>query len=185
MAQYLKGHGRIQNSKVVATVMSNIGLEIAMRSIGIELIRAAVGDKYVLQQLLETDSEVGGEQSGHVIFARHSLVGDGIMTALFMLRAMVEKGVTLSHMADGFVRYPQVLVNVKVSQKLPFESVPAIAAAAKAVEDEIMGEGRLLLRYSGTENLARVMIEGKDQAQVETQANRIADVIRAEIGLDD
>ncbi|MBK9768618.1 MAG: hypothetical protein IPP63_17300 [Chloracidobacterium sp.] len=107
------------------------------------------------------------------------------MTALFMLRAMVEKGVTLSHMADGFVRYPQVLVNVKVSQKLPFESVPAIAAAAKAVEDEIMGEGRLLLRYSGTENLARVMIEGKDQAQVETQANRIADVIRAEIGLDD
>jgi phosphoglucosamine mutase len=183
MAQYLKGHGRLDNGKVVATVMSNIGLELAMRSIGVELLRAPVGDKYVLQQLLETGSEVGGEQSGHVIFPRHSLVGDGIMTALFMLRAMIEKGVSLSHLADGFVRYPQVLVNIKVSEKPPFESIPAIAAAANAVESELEGEGRLLLRYSGTENLARVMIEGREQARIEEQAERIATVIRESIGV--
>ncbi|MBX7055326.1 MAG: phosphoglucosamine mutase [Pyrinomonadaceae bacterium] len=185
MAQYLKSHGRLANGKVVATVMSNIGLELAMSSIGVELLRAPVGDKYVLQKLLETDSEVGGEQSGHVIFPRHSLVGDGIMTALFMLRAMIEKGVSLSHMADGFVRYPQILVNIKVGEKPPFESVPAIANAASAVEAELGGEGRLLLRYSGTENLARVMIEGRDQDKVEEQASRIAKVIRASIGVDE
>ncbi len=183
MAQYLKSHGRLANGKVVATVMSNIGLEMAMRSIGVELIRAPVGDKYVLQQLLETNSEVGGEQSGHVIFPRHSLVGDGIMTALFMLRAMIERRVTLSHMADGFVRYPQILVNIKVREKPPFESIPAIAAAARAVETELRGKGRLLLRYSGTENLARVMIEGRDQTKIEEQADRIAEIIRESIGI--
>ena len=183
MAQYLKSHGRLANGKVVATVMSNIGLEMAMRSIGVELIRAPVGDKYVLQQLLETNSEVGGEQSGHVIFPRHSLVGDGIMTALFMLRAMIERRVTLSHMADGFVRYPQILVNIKVREKPPFESIPAIAAAARAVESELSGKGRLLLRYSGTENLARVMIEGRDQTKIEEQADRIAEIIRESIGI--
>ena len=136
-----------------------------------------------MQQLLETNSEVGGEQSGHVIFPRHSLVGDGIMTALFMLRAMIERRVTLSHMADGFVRYPQILVNIKVREKPPFESIPAIAAAARAVETELRGKGRLLLRYSGTENLARVMIEGRDQTKIEEQADRIAEIIRESIGI--
>ena len=178
MANYLKSHGMLTNSKVVATVMSNIGLEIAFRSIGVELLRASVGDKYVLSELLDTDSEVGGEQSGHIIFPRRSLVGDGIRTALLLLRAMVEKRETLSGLTSGFTQYPQILVNVKVKEKIPFESVPEIAAAAAEIESELHGEGRLLLRYSGTENLARVMIEGRDQAEVEEKAGRLADVIR-------
>jgi phosphoglucosamine mutase len=181
MAQYLKSHGKLANSAVVATVMSNIGLEIALESLGIKLLRANVGDKYVLEQLLETGSEIGGEQSGHIIFPEISLVGDGMMTALLVLRAITEKGVTLSEATAGFNRYPQILVNVKVGEKRPFDDVPAIVAAADQIKKELHGEGRLLLRYSGTENLARVMIEGKDQATIEIQANRLAEVIAASL----
>lgn len=177
MADYLKSHGKLANSTVVATVMSNIGLEIALKSKDINLLRANVGDKYVLEQLIATSSEIGGEQSGHIIFPEISLVGDGMMTALLVLRAISEKGVTLSKAIDGFARFPQVLVNVKVGEKRPFESVPEIAAASAEIEKALHGEGRLLLRYSGTENLARVMIEGKDQAAVESQANHLAGVI--------
>ena len=182
MAQYLRSHGKLVNSKVVATVMSNIGLEMALKSLGVELLRANVGDKYVLEKLLETGSEIGGEQSGHIIFPEISLVGDGMMTALLILRSIVEKGVTLSHAADGFVRYPQILKNIKVKQKLPFEQVPAIADAARQVESELSGAGRLLLRYSGTENLARVMIEGQDQSAIDAQAERLAYVIGESLG---
>ncbi|MBK8464785.1 MAG: phosphoglucosamine mutase [Chloracidobacterium sp.] len=182
MAQYLKDHGKLSNSTVVATVMSNIGLELALRSKGINLLRANVGDKYVLEKLIETGSEVGGEQSGHIIFPEISLVGDGMMTALLLLRAIKEKGISLSQAVAGFVGYPQILLNVKVGEKLPFEQVPAIAAASKEIESELHGEGRLLLRYSGTENLARVMIEGKDQSAIEEQAQRLIDVIKNELG---
>ncbi len=182
MARYLKGQGKLRNSKVVATVMSNIGLEIALSSIGIELIRASVGDKYVLEQLLATGAEIGGEQSGHVIFPENSLVGDGMMTALLVLRALREQGATLSEAAYGFTAYPQILTNVNVREKRPFESVAAIAEAAKKVEADLEGHGRLLLRYSGTENLARVMIEGRDQAEIDILANRLADVIRTSLG---
>ena len=179
MAQYLKSHDKLKNSTVVATVMSNIGLEMALKSKEINLLRASVGDKYVLEQLIDTGSEIGGEQSGHIIFPEISLVGDGMMTALLVLRAITERGLTLSQAIDGFVRFPQVLVNVKVGAKRPFESVPAIASASAEIEKELHGEGRLLLRYSGTENLARVMIEGKDQSEIEMQANRLAGVIAA------
>ena len=182
MARYLKDHGKLANSTVVATVMSNIGLEIAFKSKGINLLRASVGDKYVLEKLIETGSEIGGEQSGHIIFPEMSLVGDGMMTALLLLRAISEKSVSLSQASDGFVAYPQILLNVKVGEKRPFDDVPEIARAAKAVENELKNDGRLLLRYSGTENLARVMIEGKDQAAIESQAKRVADVIRANLG---
>ncbi len=182
MAQYLKDHGKLANSTVVATVMSNIGLELALRSKEIDLLRTDVGDKYVLGKLIETGSEIGGEQSGHIIFPEISLVGDGMMTALLLLRAITEKGVSLSEGVSGFVRYPQILVNVKVREKRPFDDVPEIAAAAKQIEDELQGEGRLLLRYSGTENLARVMIEGKDQSAINSQARRLADVIERSLG---
>jgi len=182
MARYLKDHGKLANSTVVATVMSNIGLELALRSKGINLLRTNVGDKYVLEKLIETGSEIGGEQSGHIIFPEISLVGDGMMTALFVLRAMMEKRITLSQATEGLTRYPQILLNVRVGEKPPFEDVPEIAAAAKQVENELHGEGRLLLRYSGTENLARVMIEGKDQDAIETQARRLAGVIESAIG---
>ena len=182
MAQYLKSHGKLANSTVVATVMSNIGLELALKSKGIGLLRVNVGDKYVLEELLKTGTEIGGEQSGHIIFPEVSLVGDGMMTALLLLRAITEKEVSLSEAAAGFVRYPQILKNVKVHEKRPFDDVPEIAAAAKQVERELDGGGRLLLRYSGTENLARVMIEGKDQVMIESLAGRLAAVIEKALG---
>ncbi len=182
MAGYLNEHGKLRDHTVVATVMSNVGLEIALAERGIKMIRTSVGDKYVLDELLRTNLTIGGEQSGHIIFAEESLVGDGILTTLFLLRALREKGRTLCDATAGFTRFPQTLVNVKVREKRPFEEVGSIAETARQVENELDGSGRLLLRYSGTENLARVMIEGKDQAAIEGQANRLADVIRAELG---
>lgn len=182
MAQLLKAHGGLKDNIVVATVMSNLGLEVALESIGVKLLRTAVGDKYVLQELLSTGTSVGGEQSGHIIFPAKSLVGDGMMTALFLLEVMFEKQRTLSHLTEGFVRYPQILINVKVGEKKPFDEVPEIVDAVQKVEAELGSSGRLLLRYSGTENLARVMIEGKDQATIDRQANSVADVIKTALG---
>ncbi len=182
MGQYLQEHGKLANSTVVATVMSNIGLELAFKTKGINLLRASVGDKYVLEKLIETGSEIGGEQSGHIIFPETSLVGDGMMTALLLLRAIGERGLSLSQATAGFVAYPQILVNVKVGEKRPFDDVPEIVNAAKIIENELKNDGRLLLRYSGTENLARVMIEGKDQASIENQANRLAAIIGSALG---
>ncbi|MEO8042413.1 MAG: phosphoglucosamine mutase [Acidobacteriota bacterium] len=182
MAQFLRAKGGLANDRVVATVMSNVGLEIALKSAGLNLVRTPVGDKYVLDELIRSGSELGGEQSGHVIFPKESLVGDGIMTALFMLEAIQQKAKPFSEMLKGFTRYPQVLVNVKVREKQPFESVSKISDAARQIETQLDGGGRLLLRYSGTENLARVMIEGKDQAEIERQANSLADIIRTSLG---
>lgn len=182
LAQFLKEQGGLENRSVVATVMSNIGLELALRSIGVRLIRTAVGDKYVLDELLKTGSELGGEQSGHVIFPKLSLVGDGMMTAVCVLKTIREKALAVSEAVGGFTRYPQVLVNVSVREKVPFDDVPEIVQARIRIERDLNGTGRLLLRYSGTENLARVMIEGRDQSEIERQANELADVIRRSIG---
>lgn len=182
MARFLIAEGDLENRTVVATLMSNIGLELALESKGVKLTRTAVGDKYVLDELIKSGSDLGGEQSGHVIFPRQSLVGDGMMTALFVLNAIKSAGRPFSQMTEGFTRYPQILVNVPVREKRPFEEVPEISTASREVESELAGKGRLLLRYSGTENLARVMIEGKDQESIERQANALADVIRASIG---
>jgi len=182
LAQYFREHHQLADHTVVATVMSNIGLELALASNDIKLIRTSVGDKYVLDELLRSGSSLGGEQSGHIIIPKKSLVGDGMMTALLIVEAMFEKSEPLSRLTAGFVRYPQTLVNVRVREKRPFEGVPEIAAASKEIEGELDGSGRLLLRYSGTENLARVMIEGKDQIVIEAQAKRLADVIRNSLG---
>lgn len=181
LAQYLKTHNQLNGNSVIATVMSNIGLEMALRSKDISLSRTAVGDKYVLEELINSGASIGGEQSGHIILPAKSLVGDGMMTALFLLEAMHERGGPLSEMTAGFTRYPQVLVNIHVNNKLPFDTVPRIAEAARQLEKELDGTGRLLLRYSGTENLARVMIEGQDQARIETQAHALAEVIRSSL----
>jgi phosphoglucosamine mutase len=178
MAQLLRSHGKLKNDTVVATVMSNIGLEVALNSINVNLLRTSVGDKYVLQSLLETNSTVGGEQSGHIIFPEKSLVGDGMMTTLFLLEALFETGKSLSEITAGFTRFPQILVNVKVKEKRSFAEVAEIVEASNKVESELGAKGRLLLRYSGTENLARVMIEGENQAEIERQANWLADVIK-------
>ncbi len=182
MANHLQASGKLNNQTVVSTVMSNIGLEIALQTKNIKLLRSAVGDKYVLQELIKTNSSVGGEQSGHIIFPFHSLVGDGMLTTLFLLAAMCENSKTLSEMTEGFTQFPQILINVKVREKRPFESIAEITEAAREIERELGENGRLLLRYSGTENLARVMIEGKNQIEIEAQANHLAEVIRNSLG---
>jgi len=159
-----------------------LGLELALASKNIKLLRTAVGDKYVLQELLKTDSAIGGEQSGHIIFPERSLVGDGMMTTLFLLEALRANDKSLSEMTSGFARFPQILVNVKVEKKLPFETVKEIAENAREIENQLGAKGRLLLRYSGTENLARVMIEGEKQEVIEAQANHLAEIIKKTLG---
>ena len=182
LADYIKKRGKLAGDLVVATVMSNIGLEIALRERGIELVRAQVGDRYVLEELLARDAKLGGEQSGHIIFPDISLAGDGMITAIELLRAIIDSGRSLGDLAAQMTRFPQVLVNVRVRSKPPLDTLPDVTAAIEQVERELHGRGRLLVRYSGTENLARVMIEGEDQIKVKEQANMISDVIRKAIG---
>jgi phosphoglucosamine mutase len=182
MAKYLDQRGELNGGKVVATVMSNIGLEIALRAKGLQLLRTDVGDKYVLEELLRTNAELGGEQSGHIIFPRRSLAGDGMLTTLYLLRAMRETRATLSALSEGFERYPQVLVNVRVREKPPFAELAAVTRAASEVSASLGDAGRLFLRYSGTEPLARVMIEGPGQDEIERYANALASIIKETIG---
>lgn len=182
LSKYLKAQGQLDHNTVVATVMSNIGLELALRSENITLSRTDVGDKYVLDELLSSGAKLGGEQSGHIIFPNLSLAGDGMITTLCILRAMSESDRSLHELSEGYKDFPQILVNVKVSQKKPFAEVDAIRDAAHKVENELGKNGRLLLRYSGTEPLARVMIEGESQKQIEMQANELSNVIQKALG---
>jgi phosphoglucosamine mutase len=182
MADYMASKGRLCGDRVVATVMSNLGLELALAERGVTLARTAVGDKYVLDELLKVGGSLGGEQSGHIIFPEISLAGDGMITALEVLRVIAEQNMGLGALADAYTRYPQVTVNVRVSRKPPFDAVPPIKEAINAVEREMAGGGRLIVRYSGTENLARVMIEGQDEATIRNHAELIARVITAQIG---
>jgi phosphoglucosamine mutase len=182
LAKLMQSRGELAGNQVVATVMSNIGLELALGSRGVELLRADVGDKYVLEELLRTGAALGGEQSGHIIFPRMSLAGDGMITTLNLLRAVREEGRSLEHLTEGFERYPQVLLNVRVREKRPFEEVEDVARAGEEVRARLEGRGRLLLRYSGTEPLARVMIEGPGQEEIESLAEELAGVIRRTLG---
>ena len=178
LARYLNARHELTHETVVATVMSNIGLEIAFQSQGIRLIRTDVGDKYVLEELLRLGAGLGGEQSGHIIFPRLSLAGDGLITTLNMLRAMAEAAKELHELAEGFQTFPQTLVNVEVKLKRPFAEIEAIQKVVREVEGELGSEGRLLLRYSGTEPLARIMIEGKSQDEIEKHAAALSVVIQ-------
>jgi len=182
LANYLRAHGRLKDDTVVATVMSNVGLEIALRAAGIRLVRTDVGDKYVLDELLRLGASLGGEQSGHIIMPDLSLAGDGMITALSLLRSLRETDKTLAQATQGFQQYPQILVNVRVREKVPFAELPTVQAEVKDVEERLSHKGRLLLRYSGTERLARVMIEGESQFEIEGYAKRIAAAIKREIG---
>lgn len=182
MANYLDSRNRLAGRRIVATVMSNIGLEIALTERNIKLHRTPVGDKYVLEELLSGGGTVGGEQSGHIIFPEISLAGDGIITALEMLRVIAESGRTLSELTKDFTRYPQVIVNVRVSSKPPLETIPPIQEAICELERQFAEKGRLLVRYSGTENLARVMMEGPDKDTIERKAGDLANLISQHIG---
>jgi phosphoglucosamine mutase len=169
---------RLTGNTVVATVMSNIGLEIALRDRGITMLRTPVGDKYVSEAMLRDGYVVGGEQSGHVILAEHLFTGDGMATALAVMRVMADSGRELADLAADLVTFPQTLVNVRVREKVDVATVPAVAEAMQRVEQALAGRGRLLVRYSGTEPLLRIMIEGENQATVQAWAEEVADAVR-------
>lgn len=179
LAKYLEARKELTHKTVVATVMSNVGLELALKSRGLNLVRTDVGDKYVLDELLRSGATLGGEQSGHIILPNLSLAGDGLITTLSLLRVIIEEKKSLQRLNEGFEVFPQVLVNVKVTQKRPFAEFESIKKVAREIENELGSRGRLLLRYSGTESLARVMIEGESQSQIEAFAGRLAAVIKA------
>jgi phosphoglucosamine mutase len=180
--RHMKQMGTLENDALVATVMSNIGLEIALRESGIALVRCPVGDKYVMEEMLKRRISLGGEQSGHIIFSEHLFTGDGIVTALTVLRVIADTGRELSDLASQLVTYPQVLVNVRVKEKKDLRGVPAVAEAMDRVEQRLAGHGRLLVRYSGTEPLLRVMLEGKDQQEIQGWATEIANTVKEHLG---
>ncbi len=185
---YLKEHGQLtvdgQPPLVVATVMSNLGLERALCAHGIGMIRTPVGDKYVLEEMLRRGAVLGGEQSGHIIFRRYATTGDGMLTALRVFEVMRESGAGLDELTEEIQIYPQRLVNVRIKERKRLEDVPSVAAEIRAAENAFGDSGRVLVRFSGTEPLARVMVEGPELDQVESFANRIAARIRAELGDD-
>ncbi len=181
-ARQMKAAGRLRGDTVVATVMSNIGLELALSQSGIALIRTAVGDKYVMEEMSKRGLSLGGEQSGHIIFSDHLFTGDGIATALNVLRVMADTGRELSELAAELVAYPQVLVNVRVRKRKDLSDVPEVADAMKRVEARLSGNGRLLVRYSGTEPLVRIMIEGRDQREIQDWAGEIAGAVKQQLG---
>jgi len=175
----LHDDGRLKGDTVVATVMSNLGLHHAMRAAGITLRTTPVGDRYVLEQLNRDGLSLGGEQSGHMIFREHATTGDGLLTALALMSRMRATGKTLAELATVLCRLPQVLVNVKVSDKLAVASSEEVADAVNSAQDELGDSGRILLRPSGTEHLVRVMVEAPTQQQAEQIAERLAAVVAA------
>jgi phosphoglucosamine mutase len=184
-ARQFQREGRLRGNVIVATVMSNIGLEIACRESGISLVRCPVGDKYVMEEMLKADVSLGGEQSGHVIFSDYLYTGDGLCTALNVLRTIVRSSRTLASLASDLTNYPQVLLNVRVREKVDLQSVPAVAAAIAAVESRVSGDGgqgRLLVRYSGTEPLLRIMLEGRHEDEIMAWAQEIVDVVKTHLG---
>jgi phosphoglucosamine mutase len=178
----LQAEGRLKGDAIVATVMSNIGLELALKPLGIDLVRTSVGDKYVMEEMLNRDLSLGGEQSGHIIFSEYLFTGDGLCTALNVLRTVALTGRTLADLAADLTTYPQVLLNVRVREKVELKSVPAVADTIARVEARVAGHGRLLVRYSGTEPLLRVMLEGKHQDEIRGWAQEIVDVVREYLG---
>jgi phosphoglucosamine mutase len=181
-AGFMKDRGRLKSGAVVATTMSNIGLEKGLRDIGVELVRARVGDKYVLEKMMEIGANLGGERSGHTIFLDDCPTGDGILTSLRMLEAMLEAQVSFSGLAGGLKEFPQVLHNVRVREKLDFKQFPEIVRTMDEIRAVLAGAGRLDVRYSGTEPLARVMIEGEDLGRIEELAGRMTSVIARYLG---
>lgn len=181
-APWMKGRGRLREDTVVTTVMSNLGLERALEAEGIRLERTRVGDRHVTARMKEGGFSLGGEQSGHIIFGEENhYTGDGLFTALKVLEVMTDTGRSIAELAAAMQPYPQVLVNVTVRSKPPLDTFPRVREAVQAAKDALGREGRVLLRYSGTEPLARVMVEGRDAGKVNRLAEAIAAAIRKEI----
>jgi phosphoglucosamine mutase len=180
-ARRLQADGHLHGNLVVSTVMSNLGLEKALGRLGISMDRTPVGDKYVLEEMLRKNAALGGEQSGHVIFKEYATTGDGMLTALKLLETCVREGSTLDELSADLTVFPQLLVNIRVKDRKPIEELPGVMSEIRACETALDGLGRVLVRFSGTEPLARVMVEGPDSVQVENWAERIATAIRGEL----
>jgi phosphoglucosamine mutase len=181
-ARALKAAGHLPGDTVVATVMSNLGLEKALERDGIRMMRTPVGDKYVLEEMVRLGAALGGEQSGHVIFREYATTGDGLLTALRLFEIALRAGVGLDQLTADLEVYPQRLVNVRVREKKGLTELPSVAREIRLVEEAFAGAGRVLVRFSGTEPLARVMVEGPDLERVESFSARIAEAIRREMG---
>ena len=182
LAKSFKSRGMLKGNTVVGTVMSNLGFMHSMKDAGIDVVTTAVGDRYVLETMLEKDYAIGGEQSGHVIMRDYANTGDGILTALQLIQEVVRSGKTLAELAASMVRFPQVLINVKDVAKEKLDGSTVIAAAVKKAQDELGSNGRVLLRASGTEALVRVMVEAQSDNIATNIAQQLADVVKAELG---
>jgi phosphoglucosamine mutase len=183
MARDMQSHGTLIGNTVVATTMSNMGLELALKRSGISMLRANVGDKYVLEEMLKTGATLGGEQSGHIIFRDgDATTGDGLLTALRVMEIMARSGKPLAGLVGDLKVFPQTIQNIKVREKVPFSQVPEIKHSIKAAEEELNGNGRVVVRYSGTEALARVMIEADSEEKMRALADSIAGAIRKSLG---
>ena len=182
LGRHAGGQGRLKMGVVVTTVMANLGLDRALRSAGIRVVKTQVGDRYVLEEMLRLGANLGGEQSGHLLFLDHSSTGDGIVSALHLLDVMRETGRSLSDLASCMTRFPQILVNVPVREKRPFDAIPGLKERLAALETDLADSGRIVLRYSGTESLARIMVEGEEQGRVEAIAAELAGMLRVAIG---
>ncbi len=182
-ARDLKSRGLLTGDLVVATTMSNMGLEAALKRSGIRMLRASVGDRYVLEQMQKHNAALGGEQSGHILFPHLATTGDGLLTALVVLDLIARTGSSIDALTADLKVFPQVIVNVKVREKRPLESIPAVAASIRAAEQELEDTGRVVIRYSGTEPLARVMIEAESEEAMRRHADAIANAIRSELGV--
>ena len=182
LARELRRQGRLTHDMLVATTMSNMGLESALRQSGIRMLRAPVGDKYVLEEMQKTGAILGGEQSGHIILSEIATTGDGLLTALKVLEIVSRSGKPLAGLVADLKVFPQVIKNVRVREKQPLNQIPAVQAAIEAAQHDLDGSGRVLVRYSGTEALARVMIEAESKEKMEKHAQAIAEAIDRTLG---
>jgi phosphoglucosamine mutase len=181
-ARSLQAEGRLTNNLVVATTMSNMGLEAALARSGIRMLRAPVGDKYVLEMMQQHNAALGGEQSGHILFPHLATTGDGLLTTLVLLDILERSNKPIDELLADLKTYPQVILNIRVREKIPFDTIATVTAAIEEAENALAGTGRVVIRYSGTEPLARVMIEAESEAAMRTHADQIANAIRKELG---
>jgi phosphoglucosamine mutase len=179
----LKSRGMLTGDLIVSTAMSNMGLEAALKRSGIRMLRAPVGDRYVLEQMLIHNAALGGEQSGHILLPHLATTGDGLLTALFVLDLMARTKQSIAELTADLKVFPQVTININVREKRPLDSIPAVAAAIRAAKEDLKDSGRVVVRYSGTEALARVMVEAEIEETMHFHATAIAGAIRAELGV--
>ena len=181
-AQWMKEKGTLKGGAVVGTVMANLGLEVALKRAGIGFVRAAVGDRYVLEEMQRRGANLGGEQSGHIIFLDDSPTGDGLLTALKVLTILREKKMGLDELVADLKVFPQTLKNIRVREKTPLEKLPEVQKAIKEAEAALGEKGRVVVRYSGTEKLLRVMVEAEREEDVARWVERICGAVEAELG---